>query len=368
MARVIISGGGTGGHVFPAIAIADAIKVQAPETEILFVGANGKIEMEKVPKAGYRIEGLNISGFQRKFSMRNLAFPFKLAGSMLKAMLIVRKFKPDVAVGVGGYASGPVLKIAHTFDIPTVIQEQNSFAGVTNRILASKANLICVAYDKMERFFPKEKIKFTGNPVRKDILDKNISRSEAKQALGLNQNNKTVLIFGGSLGAGTINEAVLANAEKLKSLKGVNIIWQVGKMYYDQYRSCTLAEINDIKIVSFIEDMDTAYAASDIVICRAGALTISELSVLGKAAILIPSPNVAEDHQTVNALSLIEKDAAILLKDTDAKKYLIEEMSQLLGDDVKRKSLESNIRYFARPEAAKEIASEILNICNAKHR
>jgi len=367
VARVIISGGGTGGHVFPAIAIADAIKVQAPETEILFVGANGKIEMEKVPKAGYRIEGLNVTGFQRKLSVKNLAFPFKLAGSMLKAVMIVRRFRPDVAVGVGGYASGPVLKIANTFSIPTVLQEQNSYAGVTNRILASKASLICVAYDNMERFFPKNKIKFTGNPVRKDILDKNISSNEAKQILGLDQNKKTVLIFGGSLGARTINEAVLANAEKLKSLVDVNIIWQVGKMYFDEYKSCTLAGVKDIKIVPFIEDMDVAYAASDIVICRAGALTISELSVLGKAAILIPSPNVAEDHQTVNAMSLVDKGAAILLKDVDAKSEIFDQMTTLLSDDDKRISLQQNIKYFARLEAANEIATEILKICKTKN-
>ena len=366
MARVIISGGGTGGHVFPAIAIADAIKAQAPETEILFVGAQGKIEMERVPKAGYEIKGLWISGFQRKLSLRNLAFPFKLAASMAKAVMIVKKFNPDVAVGVGGYASGPVLKIANSFGIATVLQEQNSFAGVTNRILASKAALVCVAYDGMERFFPSDKIKFTGNPVRKDILDKNISRQEAKKTLGLNQNKKTVLIFGGSLGARAINEAVLANAESLKSLKDVNIIWQVGKMYYDEYKSCSLAEVDDIKIIPFIEDMDVAYAAADIVVCRAGALTISELSILGKAAILMPSPNVAEDHQTVNAMSLVDKGAAILVKDVDAKQSLVGEMMQLLDDDGKRTRLEENITYFARPHAAIQIAAEILRICKAK--
>ena len=366
MPRVIISGGGTGGHVFPAIAIADAIKAAAPDTEILFVGANGKIEMEKVPKAGYKIEGLNITGFQRKLTLRNLSFPFKLAASMLKAVMIVRKFRPDVAVGVGGYASGPVLKIANTFGIPTVLQEQNSFAGVTNRILASKANAVCVAYDGLERFFPKDKIIFTGNPVRKDILDKKINAEQAKQSLGLDQNKKTVLIFGGSLGARTINEAVLANADALLGMKDVNIIWQVGKIYFEEYKNCRLSGQKDIKIIPFIEDMDMAYSAADIVVCRAGALTISELAILGKAAILIPSPNVAEDHQTVNAMSLVNKGAAVLIRDVEAKEKLVTEIESLLSDEVRKSGLESNIKYFARPEAAKQIAAEILKICAKK--
>lgn len=366
MPRVIISGGGTGGHVFPAIAIADAIKAAAPDTEILFVGANGKIEMEKVPKAGYKIEGLNITGFQRKLTLRNLSFPFKLAASMLKAVMIVRKFRPDVAVGVGGYASGPVLKIANTFGIPTVLQEQNSFAGVTNRILASKANAVCVAYDGLERFFPKDKIIFTGNPVRKDILDKKINAEQAKQSLGLNQNKKTVLIFGGSLGARTINEAVLANADALLGMKDVNIIWQVGKIYFEEYKNCRLSGQKDIKIIPFIEDMDMAYSAADIVVCRAGALTISELAILGKAAILIPSPNVAEDHQTVNAMSLVNKGAAVLIRDVEAKEKLVTGIESLLSDEVWKSGLESNIKYFARPEAAKQIAAEILKICAKK--
>jgi UDP-N-acetylglucosamine--N-acetylmuramyl-(pentapeptide) pyrophosphoryl-undecaprenol N-acetylglucosamine transferase len=363
MARVIISGGGTGGHVFPAIAIADAIMALAPDTDILFVGANGKIEMEKVPKAGYKIEGLNISGFQRKLTFRNLLFPFKLAGSMLRAVFIVRKFKPDVAVGVGGYASGPILKIANSFGIPTVLQEQNSFAGVTNRILASKASAICVAYDGLERFFPKDKILFTGNPVRKDILEKNINAQQAKQKLGLNQSKKTVLIFGGSLGARTINEAVLFNADAFLGMNDVNMIWQVGKIYFEEYKNCRLSGHPDIRIVPFIEDMDMAYSAADIVVCRAGALTISELAILGKAAILIPSPNVAEDHQTVNAMSLVNKEAAILVKDAEAKDKLLTEIQTLLSDEVKKSGLESNIKYFAKPEAAKQIAAEILKIC-----
>jgi len=366
MSRVIISGGGTGGHVFPAIAIADAIKAAAPDTEILFVGANGKIEMEKVPKAGYQIEGLNITGFQRKLTLRNLGFLFKLAASMLKSVMIVMKFRPDVAVGVGGYASGPILKIANIFGIPTVLQEQNSFAGVTNRILASKANVVCVAYDGLERFFPKDKIIFTGNPVRKDILDKKIHAEQAKQSLGLDQNKKTVLIFGGSLGARTINDAVLANADALLGMKDVNIIWQVGKIYFDEYKNCRLSGQKDIKIIPFIEDMDMAYSAADIVVCRAGALTISELAILGKAAVLIPSPNVAEDHQTVNAMSLVNKGGAVLVRDQEAKEKLMTEIQSLLSDGVRKSGLESNIKYFARPEAAKQIAAEILKLCAKK--
>jgi UDP-N-acetylglucosamine--N-acetylmuramyl-(pentapeptide) pyrophosphoryl-undecaprenol N-acetylglucosamine transferase len=363
MARLIISGGGTGGHVFPAIAIADALRAQSPDAEILFVGAIGKIEMEKVPKAGYKIEGLNITGFQRKLTLRNLIFPFKLAGSMLKAFMIVRKFRPDVAVGVGGYASGPILKIANMLKIPTVLQEQNSYAGVTNRILASKASLVCVAYDGMERFFPEGKIIFTGNPVRKDILDQVISKTEAKTSLGLSQNKKTVLIFGGSLGASSINEAVLANAQSLLDMKDVNIIWQVGKMYYDTYKSCLLSGLPDVKILPFIENMNVAYSAADVVVCRAGALTISELAILSKAAILIPSPNVAEDHQTVNAMSLVNNKAAILIKDNAAKATLSAEIRNLLNDDIKRQELEGNINYFARPDAAIKIAAEILKLC-----
>ena len=364
MARLIISGGGTGGHVFPAIAIADAIKLQSPESEILFVGALGKIEMEKVPKAGYNIKGLWISGFQRKLSFRNLVFPIKLGYSMIKAGLIFRKFKPNVAIGVGGYASGPILKIANYFGIPTVLQEQNSYAGVTNRLLASKASKVCVAYDGMERFFPKDKIIFTGNPVRKDILDQKIDRKKANVQFGLDPKNKTVLVFGGSLGAKTINEAIASNAEFLNEMTNVNLIWQVGKIYYNDYKNCQLSQRDNTVILPFIENMDAAYSAADIVVCRAGALTISELSILGKAAILIPSPNVAEDHQTVNANALVNREAAILIKDKEAKSKLIEVLKDVLANDEKRKILQKNIVYFSRPDAAIKIAEEILKVCN----
>lgn len=366
MPRIVISGGGTGGHVFPAIAIADAIKAAAPEAEILFVGANGKIEMEKVPKAGYTIEGLNVVGFQRSFSWKNFLFPFKLIGSMIKAMKIINRFKPDVAVGVGGYASGPVLRVASSSGIPIILQEQNSFAGITNRILAPKATKICVAYDGMERFFPNGLIFFTGNPVRKDILDNKIHQQEALKTLGLDQNKKTLLIFGGSLGARTINEAVLANADAIAQSVDINIIWQVGKVYYDDLKNCSLSSCSHVKILPFIDDMDIAYSAAHIVICRAGALTISELAVLGKAAILIPSPNVAEDHQTFNAKSLVDRNAAIMVKDADAKSLLFQEAVALLNDEAKMNALGNNIQYFARPDAAIKIAEEILKVCTNK--
>lgn len=360
--RVIISGGGTGGHVFPAIAIADALKDIDASIEILFVGAEGKIEMERVPKAGYKIEGLWISGFQRKLSIRNLVFPVKLVYSLLRAINIIRKFKPDVAVGVGGFASGPTLRIAGSMNIPTVIQEQNSYAGVTNRLLAARATKICVAYDGMEKFFPQDKLIFTGNPVRQGILDQQLDRSLAKERLGFEGNSKMVFIFGGSLGAKAINEAVLHNAEAIAALTGVSIYWQVGKIYYDQYKDSVLSKVNHVQIVSFVEDMDVAYAAADIVVCRAGALTISELAVLGKAAILIPSPNVAEDHQTVNSMALVDRDAAILLKDKDAKSDLMGNIADLLNDNDKCLALSHNVKYFARPDAAKVIASEILKL------
>ncbi len=362
MLRVIISGGGTGGHVFPAIAIADELKTQVPDCEILFVGAQGKMEMERVPKAGYKIEGLNIAGFQRRLTYKNLLFPFKLMGSLLKAILIVKRFKPDVAIGVGGYASGPVLKISNILGVPTIIQEQNSYPGITNRVLGAKAEKICVAYDELQKFFPKEKIVFTGNPIRKDILEKQKEKYIAKQALGLSQNKKTLLVFGGSLGAGTLNEAVLANADAWMQMEDVSILWQVGRVYYDKYKECALAGKTDIKIVSFIEDMDIAYSAADVVVCRAGALTISELSVLGKAAILVPSPNVAEDHQTKNAIALVNKEAAILLKDDEVKDKIVGEVRTILNDEIKRHDLQNYIKYFGRPEAAKKIVAEILKV------
>ena len=358
--RVIISGGGTGGHVFPAIAIADAISTMSPDTEILFVGAIGKLEMEKVPKAGYKIEGLNVTGFQRKLTLKNLVFPLRLVASLWKARQIVRSFKPDVVVGVGGYASGPVLKMANLAGIKTVLQEQNSFAGVTNRLLADKAMAICVAYEEMERFFPADRTIFTGNPVRKQIASGSISSEEGRKNFGLDPASPVALIFGGSLGAKALNEAVFKNIEKILSSTSVNLIWQAGNMYYESYRSKGVEDSERVKLLPFIENMEAAYAAADIVVCRAGALTISELAVLGKAAILVPSPNVAEDHQTVNAMSLVKKNAALMVKDADAASQLGTVLIDLLTDENKRKDLKKNIKFFARPDAAIKIAEIIL--------
>jgi UDP-N-acetylglucosamine--N-acetylmuramyl-(pentapeptide) pyrophosphoryl-undecaprenol N-acetylglucosamine transferase len=365
MLRVIISGGGTGGHVFPAIAIADAIREEVPGAAILFVGANGKLEMEKVPEAGYDIAGLDIVGFQRRLTIRNLIFPFKLAASMARALSIVRGFQPDVVVGVGGYASGPVLKIANLLGIPTVLQEQNSYAGVTNRLLASKAAKVCVAYPDMDRFFPAEKLVFTGNPVRKTLALNRLSANEARASLGLRPEVPTVLIFGGSLGARTINEAVMKHADALAGMTELNLIWQAGKMYFEDCRSSSLSGCAHVRILPFIENMDIAYAAADIVVCRAGALTISELALLGKASILVPSPNVAEDHQTANALALSEKGAALLIRDVEVGQSLVSEIKALLEDKQKRRSLEENIKQFARPNAARDIAGIVLR-CTKK--
>ncbi|MBK9149815.1 MAG: undecaprenyldiphospho-muramoylpentapeptide beta-N-acetylglucosaminyltransferase [Saprospiraceae bacterium] len=360
--RIIISGGGTGGHVFPAIAIADAIKRAAPESEILFVGAKGKIEMEKVPKAGYKIEGLNVVGFQRTLTAKNLLFPFRLAGAMWHAFRIVQRFRPQVAVGVGGYASGPVLKIANLLGIRTVLQEQNSYAGVTNRLLAAKASAICVAYENMERFFPADKIVFTGNPVRSNLIQSRIDKTEAKQRLGFDPQLPLVLVVGGSLGARTINEAVLNHYRNITAGDKVQLMWQSGKGYYESCRQRLGEGSKNIQLLPFIENMDLAYSAADLVVCRAGALTISEMAVLGKPAILIPSPNVAEDHQTVNAMSLVQREAAVLVRDAEAFDKLGEVINQLMADEDKRKKLGENIRFFAREDAAVKIAEVVLKI------
>jgi UDP-N-acetylglucosamine--N-acetylmuramyl-(pentapeptide) pyrophosphoryl-undecaprenol N-acetylglucosamine transferase len=362
MPRIIISGGGTGGHVFPAIAIADAIKAKAADAVFLFVGANGRIEMDRVPQAGYDIVGLDVVGFQRRLTWKNILFPFKLGASLIKALSIVRKFNPDIAIGVGGYASGPVLKISSSLGIKTVLQEQNSFAGVTNRLLASKASLVCVAYDGMDKFFPKDKVHFTGNPIRHDLLSKRMEASQARQLLGLDASRKTVLVFGGSLGARTINEAIAAHTDEISKWNDVNLYWQVGKFYFDQYKDHPLSKLGHVKIVPFIEDMNVAYSAADIVVGRAGALTISELSALHKASILVPSPNVAEDHQTVNAKALVDRNAAIMVLDVDAKEKLVPALFELVNDEVKITSLCDNIKYFARPNAADEIAHKVLDL------
>lgn len=362
--KVIISGGGTGGHIFPAISIANALKALRPDMEILFVGALGRMEMEKVPAAGYKIIGLPISGFQRKLTLANIKVVFKLMYSLVKARKIIAEFKPDVAVGVGGYASGPLLKIASQKGIPTVIQEQNSYAGVTNKLLAKKAAKICVAYEGMERFFPKEKLIMTGNPVRQDLVNIESKREEAITFFGLDKTKKTILILGGSLGARTVNDSLAANLDVLKK-ENIQVIWQTGPRYFDEMKQKTDAsEAANIKAMAFISRMDLAFAAADLVVSRAGAGTISELCLVGKASILVPSPNVAEDHQTQNALSLTKKDAAILVKDTEAKETLVSTMLEVIRKPEEMNRLSQNILKLAEKDSAKRIAEEILKLMN----
>lgn len=357
--RVIISGGGTGGHIYPAIAIAHALKEIEKDAEILFVGAKGKLEMEKVPKAGFPIEGLWISGFHRKLTLRNLMFPIKLITSLVKARRIIKKFKPDVVVGVGGYASGPILQMATSMKIPSLIQEQNSYAGVTNKILAKRVQKICVAYPNMEKYFPKEKIVFTGNPVRKDISDLKDLYKEAVKHYGIDQNKKTTLLFGGSLGARMLNEALRDNTKLIAGHPEVQWIWQMGKIYYEEFVECETAKLDNVIPMPFLDRMELAYAVADAVICRAGALTVSELCIVEKAAILVPSPNVAEDHQTKNAMALVNEGAAILVKDKDAKDQVVQEALDLLQNESEIKNLKSQISKLKKESAASDIALEI---------
>ncbi len=363
--RILLTGGGTGGHVFPAIAIADALRRMHPGAEFLFVGANGRMEMERVPQAGYRIEGLNIAGFQRGFSLRslgkNLSFPFKLLGSSRKAKRIVRDFRPDVVIGTGGYASGPVMRAAQSLGIPTLIQEQNSYPGVTNRLLAKRAGAVCVAYDGMEQWFPADKLVFTGNPVRQDIVDLNGKHEEGLAHFGLQKGVKTILITGGSLGARTLNEA-MAEATGLLADSPVQVLWQCGRFYIGQFENSDTAQLPNVHILPFIDRVDLAYAASDVIIARAGALTISELCLVGKPSILIPSPNVAEDHQTKNALSLVEKGAARLVRDVDAIEKMIPEALLVLQNEALAFNLSESIRPLGRPNAAETIAQEALKL------
>lgn len=362
--RIIISGGGTGGHVFPAIAIADAIKEKDPKAEILFVGANGKMEMEKVPAAGYEIRGLNIAGFHRKQMTRNFGFPFKLLGSMISAVSIIRKFKPEIVIGVGGYASGPMLKAASWLNIPTVIQEQNSYAGVTNKLLAKKAKRIYVAYEGMERFFEEEKIRFVGNPVRKEVYDNKLSMPESRELMGCPREDLVVLISGGSLGARSINEAIAASYEDIKSRPDVFFVWQVGKLYYDEFKNDRVAKLPNVRVVTFIDNMAAAYIVAEIIVCRAGALTISELCLTCNPPILIPSPNVAEDHQTHNAMSLVDNGAAIMIKDDEAKEKLGKAIFDLLDDEDKKTKLIKGLDRLGRENAAEVIARDVLTMLN----
>jgi UDP-N-acetylglucosamine--N-acetylmuramyl-(pentapeptide) pyrophosphoryl-undecaprenol N-acetylglucosamine transferase len=360
--KIIISGGGTGGHIFPAIAIADAVKSRNPDVDVLFVGARGKMEMEKVPAAGYEIVGLPVAGFQRRLTFKNVTFFFKLASSLWKARQIVRSFRPDVVVGVGGYASGPVLKAASAAGIPTLLQEQNSYPGVTNKILAKKAQRICVAYPNMERFFPPSRIVLTGNPVRQNLL-KNVDRRLAYEILNLKSDKKTVLVIGGSLGAGSINHGVLDAVDDIGLRDDVQLLWQCGSYYYENLRSEVEQKgFNNIRLVPFIAAMDMAYAVADVVVSRAGAGTISELALLGKASILVPSPNVSEDHQTKNAMSLVKEGAALMVPDTETRENLISDAMNLLVDDDKRKKLKQKIKMFAHINSANQIAEEIEKI------
>ena len=358
--KYIIAGGGTGGHIFPAIAIADALKQQQADCEILFVGANGRMEMEKVPQAGYKIIGLEVVGFQRSFTFKNLLFPFKLLKSLVQAFKIVRAFKPDACIGVGGYASGPVLFISALSGIKLFIQEQNSYPGITNKILSKFANKIFVAYDNLNNFFKADKIILTGNPVRVDITNNLPSRIEALSFFNLDKNKKTILIIGGSLGARTINESIEQHID-LFNQNDLQLLWQTGKIYYDGIIERTKnIDISDIKIYQFIKEMNMAYAAADIIISRAGALSISELCIIGKPCILIPSPNVSEDHQTKNAMALVNKNAAVLVKDADAKENLGNIILPLMNDEMKLKELSNNIKALAKTNAANEIVMEII--------
>ncbi|MGB0522819.1 MAG: undecaprenyldiphospho-muramoylpentapeptide beta-N-acetylglucosaminyltransferase [Flammeovirgaceae bacterium] len=360
--KVIISGGGTGGHIYPAIAIADALKEIDSSIDILFVGAEGKMEMEKVPKAGYKIIGLWISGLQRKLTLRNLSFPFKLIHSWFKARQIIREFKPHVVVGVGGYASGPMMQAAAAKGIPTLIQEQNGYAGLTNKMLADKVKKVCVAYHDMDKYFPKEKILFTGNPVRKDIQDLAAIRLAAYAHFTLASDKKTLLILGGSLGARTINDSLKNGVEKVLAA-GYQVIWQTGKFYFDEMTAAFKGKENDRLIMkAFITRMDYAYACADVVISRAGALSISELCLAEKPSILVPSPNVAEDHQTKNAMALVKENAAILVKDKEAQACLMDEAIQLLENEEKQAALASQIKQLAKPNAAMDIANEVMRL------
>ena len=363
MLRIIISGGGTGGHIFPAISIANAIKSKRPDADILFVGAEGRMEMQRVPKAGYKILGLPISGFDRKKPWRNVGVLFKIFKSQRLAKKIIRDFKPLVAVGVGGYASGPTLNKCAQMGIPCLIQEQNSYAGVTNKLLAKKAEKICVAYEGMEKFFPAEKIVITGNPVRQSLLDTKVSRDEAVRKMGFDPSRKTILIVGGSLGAKTVNDSVLKHLDIVKN-SGMQFIWQTGKYYHEQIK----AELNKVeslpmlKVTDFISDMGTAYQAADLVISRAGASSISEFCLIGKPVILVPSPNVAEDHQTKNAMALANRDAAIHVKDAEAPDKLLQIAVDTANDDKRLSTLRENILKMALPNSAEIIADMVIEM------
>jgi UDP-N-acetylglucosamine--N-acetylmuramyl-(pentapeptide) pyrophosphoryl-undecaprenol N-acetylglucosamine transferase len=361
--NVLISGGGTGGHIFPALSIANGIKERRPDANILFVGAENRMEMEKVPAAGYKIVGLPVIGFDRKHLLRNVKVVARLLKSMHLAKKILRDFKPDIAIGVGGYASGPMLKEAQKKGIPTLIQEQNSYAGVTNKLLAQKANAICVAYEGMERFFPADKILVTGNPVRQNILNCTLTPQQARQKFGLDPDRRTILVVGGSLGARTVNNCIAAALDTIKADPEVQLIWQTGKIYDEQARA-TMQEKQPGNVVqqAFVSNMDEAYRAADLVVSRAGASSISELQLLGKASLLVPSPNVAEDHQTKNAMALVDHGAAVMVRDAEAADKLMPEALALVKDDAKLQKLSANISKMALRNAVGDIVDRVMQI------
>lgn len=356
--RFIISGGGTGGHIYPAVAIANELKSRFPEAEFLFVGAKDKMEMQKVPQAGYAIKGLWISGIQRKLTLDNAMFPFKLLSSMWNSFRIIKNFKPDVVIGTGGFASGAVLKVASMLGIPTVIQEQNSYPGITNKLLAKKANKICVAYENLERFFPKDKMILTGNPVRQDLINE-ASKSEAIAYFKLDANKKTLLVLGGSLGARRINQLIEKELDFLLS-QNIQIIWQCGKLYLNDYSKYN--EKENVHVVAFIDRMDLVYAAADVVISRSGASSVSELCIVGKPTIFIPSPNVAEDHQTKNAKAISDKNGAILIRESELEAQFETVFSDLISNESKQVELSQNIKKLAKPNATKDIVEEIVKL------
>jgi UDP-N-acetylglucosamine--N-acetylmuramyl-(pentapeptide) pyrophosphoryl-undecaprenol N-acetylglucosamine transferase len=360
--RVIVSGGGTGGHIFPAIAIANAIKEKYPDTKILFVGALGRMEMEKVPAAGYEIIGLPIMGLQRRLTLQNLKFPFKLLASMRKAKKIVKDFKPDVVVGVGGYASGPLLKAATKLGVPALVQEQNSYPGITNKLLAGKVQKLCVAYDNMDKYFPKEKIMLTGNPVRQDIKNLEEKRVRGLEHFGLDGNKKVALVVGGSLGARTINHAIDAGVKELAE-NGVQLVWQTGKLYVEEAAKAVSGyEQQGITTMPFISKMDYAYAVADVVISRAGAMSVSELSIAAKPTIFVPLPSAAEDHQTKNAMALVNHNAALLVKDSEAQQKLIPQLLNLVKDEELQKKISNNVAKLAYVDSANIIADEVVKL------
>lgn len=357
--KFILSGGGTGGHIYPAIAIANELKSRFPDSEILFVGASDKMEMQKVPQAGYKIIGLWIAGIQRRLTLDNAMFPVKLLSSLVKSRSIIKEFKPDVVIGTGGFASGPLLKAAGILGVPTVIQEQNSFPGITNKWLAKNASKICVAYDNLERFFPKEKIVFTGNPVRSDIIDVAKNKKEAIERFELDPAKKTLLVLGGSLGSRRINQLIAKELSWLLA-QGVQVIWQCGKFYFEEYRH--YGDKEDVKVLSFIDRMDLVYAAADVVISRSGASSVSELCIVGKPVIFIPSPNVAEDHQTKNAMAIVDKEGALLLKEAQLDTQFQPVFSDLIANEEKQHKLSENIKKLARINATKDIVDEIIKL------